>query len=359
MECWGTQRTSIVADLGLDTPDQLPVFDQIVATCAAVLRTPHAAFAVQTADGPFLKATHGLDQRRFSQPLSFCEQARQLRDAFVVPDARHDPRYCNDPLVIEAPAIRFYAGTSVRAPNGEVIGSLCAMASYPRICMRTDLDAFLNLRDTLEQVLVLQQAAITDPLTGTLRRSYFNQRLNEACRHAGRQAQPLSLLLVNLDHLDRYGHTYGQHEVDRIVTQVSRQLQSHARRPGDLVARLDANLFGILLPHTDQAHAREIGERLLAQIHETGFLHETAPLGRLTVSVGGSVVNVTAAPENLAEQLFDQACRELALQQAAGGNGLRFADRQLVGSLAANTDGATAGNGRRLSSETARPESSA
>ena len=338
MECWEPQRQSIVAELGLDTPDHLPVLDRIVATCAALLRTPQAAFAVMTEQGPFLKSVYGLDVRSIQQRPSFCEHAREYRDAFVVPDARHDPRFCNDPLVLESPAIRFYAGTSVRAPNGEVIGTLCAMAPNPRICMRTELDAFLNLRDIVEQVLVLQQAASIDPLTGTPRRRYFGERLIEACRSAARRSQPLSLLLVDLDHLDRYAHTYGQHEGDRIVAQVADLIQGELKRPGDLLARLTSDQFGILLPYTDQVQAQQIGRKLLQQINEAGFLHETAPYGRLTASLGGAFLQLQGQTPDLAQQLMQRALNELAQQKAAGGNGIRFCDWELLGEEAANAD---------------------
>lgn len=340
MECWGAQRHSIVAELGLDTPDQLPVFDHIVASCAALLRTPHAAFAVMIDGRPYLKSVYGLNVRSFQQRLSFCEKAREFRDVFVVPDARHDPRFCKDPLVLESPSIRFYAGTSVRAPNGDVIGTLCAMASNPRICMRTELDAFLNLRDVLEQVLVLQQAASTDPLTGTPRRRYFGERLIEACRSAARRSQPLSLLLLDLDHLDRYAHTYGQHEGDRIVAQVADLIQKELKRPGDLLARLAADQFGILLPYTDPIQALQIGKKLLEQIHEAGFLHETAPYGRLTASLGGAFLQQPGQTSESAQQLMQQALNELAQQKATGGNGIRFCDWELVGEEAANADAA-------------------
>lgn len=341
MEGWGAQRQSIVAELGLNTPDQLPVFDRLVATCAALLRTPHAAFAVMVEGQPYLKSVYGLDVRTIQQRPSFCEKAREFRDAFVVPDARHDPRFCTDPLVLESPSIRFYAGTSVRAPNGETIGTLCAMAPNPRICVRTELDAFLNLRDVLEEVLVLQQAANTDPLTGTPRLRYFGERLMEACRSAARRSQPLSLLLLDLDHLDRYAHTYGQREGDRIVAQIAALLQGVLKRPGDLVARLSSDQFGVLLPYTDQTQAMQIGEKLLAQINEAGFLHETAPFGRVTASLGGAFLQAQGQEPELAQQLMQRALNELAQQKAAGGNGFRFCARELVGDEAANTDPAS------------------
>lgn len=343
MECWGEQRQSIVAELGLNTPDRLPVFDRIVATCAALLRTPHAAFAVFS-DGepyPYLKSVYGLDVRSIHKKPTFCDRARTYRDVFVVPDARHDPRFSNDPLVIEAPSVRFYAGTSVRAPNGEVIGTLCAMAPNPRICVRTELDAFLNQRDVLEQVLVLQQSANTDPLTGTPRLRYFSERLVDACRSASRRSQSLSLLLLDLDHLDRYAHTYGQHEGDRIVAQVAELIQNELKRPGDLLARLTADQFGILLPYTDEKQAMQIGEKLLNQINKAGFLHETAPQGRLTASLGGAFLKAQGQNTERAQQLMQRALTELAQQKAAGGNGIRFCQRDLVGEVAANTEPAS------------------
>lgn len=130
----------------------------------------------------------------------------------------------------------------------------------------------------------LQHAAFHDPLTELPNRRYLVERCESALGHAERHKESVALLLIDLDHFkpinDRFGHAAG----DLMLQVIAKRLREHVRL-GDAVARLGGDEFAVLICGSDaESQAREIAERLLAELSE--HVHYGAERLRVTISIG-------------------------------------------------------------------------
>jgi diguanylate cyclase (GGDEF)-like protein len=139
-----------------------------------------------------------------------------------------------------------------------------------------------RLRRTLENKT--RQAAL-DVLTGLPNRRAFNRQFNAEFKRALRFGEPLSLLLIDIDHFkninDRFGHLMG----DKVLRQVATILRSQLPREFDLLARIGGEEFAAALPHTDGAAAVVVAERLRSALSEHAVASAVGPL-HITLSIG-------------------------------------------------------------------------
>jgi diguanylate cyclase (GGDEF)-like protein len=142
----------------------------------------------------------------------------------------------------------------------------------------------------------LASIATTDGLTGLMNRRRFDQVLDEECRRANREATPLSLILIDVDHFKSVNDGYGHLAGDVCLRRVARIINAAIRRPADTAARLGGDEFALLLPNTPGASAWGLANTVL-----TAFANEpwteidpamptvTASIGLLGASPGGQV----------------------------------------------------------------------
>jgi GAF domain-containing protein len=93
----------------LDTEPER-AFDEIVDLVATLFDAPIAVVNLIDEGRQWFKAEKGLGVRETPLDTSFCAHAILEADRMVVPDATQDPRFVCNPLVTEAPGLRFYAG---------------------------------------------------------------------------------------------------------------------------------------------------------------------------------------------------------------------------------------------------------
>ena len=97
-----------------------------------IFSVPISLISLVDRDRQWFKSHPGLDACETSLDVSFCKHAIEHDEIMLVPDAREDKRFCQNPLVMEAPGIRFYAGAPLFASNGVKIGTLCIIDRIPR-----------------------------------------------------------------------------------------------------------------------------------------------------------------------------------------------------------------------------------
>ncbi|NMO22792.1 GAF domain-containing sensor histidine kinase [Pyxidicoccus fallax] len=133
----------------LDTPSE-ERFNRIVRAAARLFDVPIALVSLLDEARQWFKARVGLSATETPRDVSFCGHAILGSHTFVVPDALHDPRFHDNPLVLGAPHIRFYAGHPVRAPDGSRVGTLCLLDSKPRDFSDADRAALADLAAWVE-----------------------------------------------------------------------------------------------------------------------------------------------------------------------------------------------------------------
>lgn len=148
-------RVDALHALALLDSDPDPDFDAIVAIGRRLFDVPTCLVTLVDRDRQWFKARAGLDVAETPRVVSFCGHAILRREVLVVPDARRDDRFHDNPLVIGEPHIRFYAGAPIRLPNGYTIGTVCVLSPDARETFAADD------RSLLEGLADLALAAIT------------------------------------------------------------------------------------------------------------------------------------------------------------------------------------------------------
>lgn len=128
-------------------------FDRITRLATRVFDVPIALVSLVDRNRQWYKSCQGLTQSETPRNVSFCAHAILDEDTFVVPDARQDPRFADNPSVAGAPHIRFYAGQPLNGPEGHKIGTLCIIDRKPRRLSAADRDALRDLAALAEAEL--------------------------------------------------------------------------------------------------------------------------------------------------------------------------------------------------------------
>ncbi|KVU26973.1 hypothetical protein WK65_10890 [Burkholderia ubonensis] len=163
----------------------------------------------------------------------------------------------------------------------------------------------------------LMRSSARDGLTGVYNRSHFNDHFHLLFLQARRQGEPLSLLMVDVDHFKAYNDAFGHVKGDACLIAVANALTGVVRRPADLVARYGGEEFAIVLPNTGARGARLVAEEAREAVLRLN-LPTREPAGRVSVSVGCA----TAAPDEpmMPDALIEAADAALYRAKDAGRN---------------------------------------
>ncbi|MDC7122152.1 SpoIIE family protein phosphatase [Cellulomonas fimi] len=160
-----TEDARLAALAQLDMLDTAPEerFDRVVRLAQQLFGVPTVFVSLVDRDRLFYKAKVGLEQDEAERDTSFCRFTIEQPDTFVVEDATADPRFVENPWVVDDPHLRFYAGHPLVAPGGHRVGTFCLMDVQPREFGPQDAVLLRDLASWVEQELVvddeLQRAA--------------------------------------------------------------------------------------------------------------------------------------------------------------------------------------------------------
>lgn len=240
--------------------------------------------------------------------------------------------YPSIPIIFVTAASDF--GNEIRALEAGASDFISKPINPPVVRVRVGVH--LKLKAHID---LLRFLSVRDPLTGVANRRALDERLSQEWRRAARHQQPLSLLMIDVDHFKAYNDYYGHTQGDACLHQVAQALAATVNRAGDLVARYGGEEFAVLLAGSPLAVAVALAEKIRAALHALDIPHARSTTGpQVTISIGAASLlpaplpdsatppdAALAAPDGasgfpLARTLFDQADQALYAAKAAGRN---------------------------------------
>jgi GAF domain-containing protein len=140
----------------LDTAAE-KVFDDITSLAADVCKAPMCLLTFVDADRLWFKSNVGLPVQEARREYSLCAHAIAGRDMFIVPDARADERFSDNPMVTGDASIRFYAGMPLITPDGAAVGTLCIIDRVPRELTQQQVDKVKALAASAVMLLEMRR----------------------------------------------------------------------------------------------------------------------------------------------------------------------------------------------------------
>ncbi len=137
--------SALRALLILDTPPE-ERFDRIVQFAATEFDVPMALISLVDSDRQWFKSRVGFEACETGRDVSFCSHVVYSRELLLVPDAQHDERFHDNPIVLGAPHVRFYAGAPLTLSSGAVVGTLCVLDTRERHFDAVDRSILESLR---------------------------------------------------------------------------------------------------------------------------------------------------------------------------------------------------------------------
>jgi diguanylate cyclase (GGDEF)-like protein len=170
-----------------------------------------------------------------------------------------------------------------------------------------------------EQLEKYKFHASVDGLTGLFNRYWMDKMLTRQMERSRAGGEPLSLLLIDVDHFKRFNDQHGHVAGDCALREVAACMRGVVR-PTDLVARYGGEEFAVLLPGAELSNALEVAERLRAAVSSTVIEYlDGKRLPSVTVSLGATQMLNEATPEALV------ASADAALYRAKGAGRNRVA----------------------------------
>ena len=167
----------------------------------------------------------------------------------------------------------------------------------------------------------LQTLVWTDALTGVANRRFLDQALSGAGRRELLASQPLSVLMIDIDHFKRLNDASGYVAGDACLREVANALRQALVRPGDVLARYGGEEFIVLLQEAGSTGAIVVAERLRAAVEALRIAHPDPSPGVVTVSIGAASAALQSCAST--ESLIAAADKALYEAKSSGRNQVR------------------------------------
>lgn len=282
----------------LDTPSE-ERFDRITRLAKRYFDVAICLVSLVDSDRQWFKSKQGLEACETSREISFCGHAILDESIFVVNDASQDERFSDNPLVTDAPFIRFYAGIPVHSPTGHRVGTLCLIDPQPRDFSADDEAALHDFAAMVDGELAVASQVTVDELTQVANRRGFDLvagHMLSLCRRTGTDAE---LAFFDLDGFKEVNDTHGHSAGDDLLKHFA-GLLIKCFRSADVIARLGGDEFVVLL-----TGSRGAARKAVARLEDMATKYDCKVRQCLAWSVG--YIQLDPDRHETIEQLLEDA----------------------------------------------------
>ena len=172
---------------------------------------------------------------------------------------------------------------------------------------------------TRNKILRLHEESVRDPLTGLFNRRYMNILAELEFRKSKRYSQPLSVLMIDIDHFKKINDKYGHKVGDKVLKMVAQQIKNLIRG-ADIPIRYGGEEFVVILPNTTKENAFKLAERLRKTVENNPIEIDGLKI-RCTLSIG--ISSMDDNPQTF-EELVNIADKRMYAAKQSGRNRTLF-----------------------------------
>ncbi|KGM07168.1 hypothetical protein LP43_0776 [Methylophaga thiooxydans] len=226
-------------------------FDRVTRMAKRMFGVSISLVSLVDENRQWFKSAQGIDASETPREISFCGHAINQDGLFIIPDALEDERFYDNPLVTDAPNIRFYAGYPLKLRQGINLGTLCLIDGEPKELDKEDQQLLEDLGAMIEQEINSIQLATLDELTLISNRRGFLSLAEHSRNVCLRKKMSMTIILFDLNKFKPINDEYGHHEGDFALTQFANVMRD-VFRDSDVIGRLGGDEFVAMLNDTDK-----------------------------------------------------------------------------------------------------------
>ncbi len=184
---------------------------------------------------------------------------------------------------------------------------------------RGNIISYRALRFDITNKKRVEELSLTDAMTGLYNRRHFDTLLPKELKRSSREQQPLSLLILDIDHFKEYNDTYGHQQGDEALKAVANVINTSLNRCCDTAFRIGGEEFCVLLNNTELDGAKTIAQKIIEKVRQLDIEHsKSGTAAHLSISVGINTV-LPDAYTSLSD-IIEQADRYLYKAKQNGRN---------------------------------------
>lgn len=294
-------RLATLTSLSILDTEEEERFDKLTRIAQKAFDVPIALVSLVDENRQWFKFCLGLDVRQTGRDISFCGHAILNEGVFIIPDALKDERFFDNPLVVNDPKIRFYAGCPLTVLNAR-IGTLCIIDRKPREITHEELIVLKDLASLVESELIALQYASIDELTKIPNRRGVINLIQNGINLCKRQHITSTLIFFDLNNFKIINDSFGHDEGDLVLKTFS-QLMISVGRDADIFGRLGGDEFLGWLSNSRMRDSGIFIERL--KIVTADFNHKLAKSYKIDFAFG--IVEINPQENNIIEEILGKA----------------------------------------------------